>query len=175
MFGVCWLVGECRAADEGMLMGAGRGLGRKVLEGKARAEQPDRPAASTRVIAEPLCSIQSRCKGLVSSLFIHPPPLIDGAWLSASRFSEVQLFVLHVTHSSWSLSLSLPISIPTPPASPPSPPLSPRIILHLLQITHQLQRPSTNSVTMMPTDGNFLWSCPVIGGETFKRRTAGEG
>lgn len=73
MFGVCWLVGECRAADEGMLMGAGRGLGSKVLEGKARAEQPDRPAASTRVIAEPLCSIQSRCKGLVSSLFIHPP------------------------------------------------------------------------------------------------------
>ncbi|KAK5886367.1 hypothetical protein CesoFtcFv8_017407 [Champsocephalus esox] len=41
------------------------------------------------------------------------------------------------------------------------------------KITHQLQRPSTNSVTMMPTDGNFLWSCPVIGGETSKQRTAG--
>ncbi|KAG8013345.1 hypothetical protein GBF38_021660 [Nibea albiflora] len=33
--------------------------------------------------------------------------------------------------------------------------------------------PIHNSVTVMPTDGNFLWSCPVIGGETSKQRTAG--
>ncbi|KAG7224208.1 hypothetical protein INR49_019943, partial [Caranx melampygus] len=71
-------------------------------------------------------------------------------------------------HSSLSLSIS-PISLPAPPGS-----LSPCpcIILHLLQITHQPQRPSTNPVTMAPTDGNFLWSCPVIGGETSKQRTA---
>ncbi|GLD67741.1 uncharacterized protein AKAME5_001907000 [Lates japonicus] len=51
---------------------------------------------------------------------------------------------------------------------PPCLPVHPSI-----SITHQLQRPSTNAVTMVPTDGNFLWSCPVIGGETSKQRTAG--
>ncbi|XP_037602578.1 uncharacterized protein LOC119474569 [Sebastes umbrosus] len=77
-------------------------------------------------------------------------------------------------HSSRSLSLSIsPFPSWLSPLTPPSTSLSPCIILHLLQITHQLQRPSTNSVTMMPTDGNFLWSCPVIGGETSKQRTAG--
>lgn len=45
----------------------------------------------------------------------------------------------------------------------------------LFQIAHQLHRTSTNSVTMAPTDGNFLWSCPAIGGETSKHWAAGEG
>lgn len=107
----------------GCWWGAGRGLGSKVLEGKARAEQPDRPAASTRVIAEPLCSIQSRCKGLVCSLFIHPPPpplssMELGSLLPVSlRFSSLS----STWHTPPGLSLSpfpSPHLLPLPPHPP---------------------------------------------------------
>lgn len=151
----------------GCWWGAGGGLGSKVLEGKARAEQPDRPAASTRVIAEPCVLYRAGAKAL--SLPFSSIPL-SAMELGSLWFSSLS--------SRWYTPPCLCPSLHFRPHTHPRPllpSLYPCIILHLLQITHQLQRPSTNSVTVMPTDGNFLWSCPVIGGETSKQRTAGEG
>ena len=141
--------------------GGGGGVGRWSQSRPARSARSQHTCDSRT-----LCSVQSRCEGLVSSLFIRPSPS-DAAWLFISCFSEPRLFVFQAPHSSLSLCPSLHFR--------PPPPSVPRIILHLLQITHQLRRPSTNPVTMAPADGNFLWSCPVIGGETSKQRTAGEG
>lgn len=134
------------------------------VEGKARAGQPDRTAASTCVIAEPCVLYRAGAKAL-SLLFSSIP-------LSAKELGSLSLSSRHYTH----LCLLCPSLHFCPHTSWLC--LSPAslcIILHLLQITHQPQRPSTNPVTMVPTDGNFLWSCPVIGGETSKQRTAGEG
>lgn len=77
-------------------------LAAALLEGKAREEQPGRPAASTCVIAEPGVLYSAGAKTL--SLPFNPPSptLIIGAWLSASCFSEGHFFVLHVIHTSLS-------------------------------------------------------------------------
>ncbi|KAK9533731.1 hypothetical protein VZT92_008832 [Zoarces viviparus] len=55
------------------------------------------------------------------------------------------------------VSVHLSMSVPAPPGSLPPTSLQPCIILNLLQITHQLQRPSTNC-----HHDAHRWQLPVV-------------
>lgn len=68
-----------------MLTGSRRRTWQQGVEGKARAGQPDRPAASTRVIAEPRVLYRAGAKAL-SLLFSSIP-------LSAKELGSLSLFI----------------------------------------------------------------------------------
>lgn len=80
-----------------------------MLEGKARADHPDRPAASTRVIAEPCVLYRAGAKAL-SLLFSSIPLSVLALCLLGDTFILVSL-----SH--------LSISVPAPPCPPPAPPV----------------------------------------------------
>lgn len=110
---VCCLC-ECRAAEERMLMGSRRRTWQMgVVEGKARADQPDRPAASTRVIAEPCVPYRAGAKALSPLFSSIPLSAIELGSLSpvSLRFSSLS----SRRYSSPSLCPYLHISAPPPP------------------------------------------------------------
>nr|XP_029134485.1 uncharacterized protein LOC114920570 [Labrus bergylta] len=165
-------VGECVSAEQlrrGCWCGAAAGgLGSEVLDGKASSDQADRPAASTHVIAEPCVLNRAGAKAL-SAFLSSIPSHSREAWLSLPCFSQVQLLVFQAMHSAVSPCPSLHFH----PCTSWLPLSEDRTSFAHENTSAFHKRPSTNSVTLMPTDGNFLWSCSVIGGETSKQRTAG--
>lgn len=135
---VCWLVCDCRAAED-----AG-GKQEGELAPRFWKIQPEYRgligfAASTSE-SRTICSTQSRCKGLVSSLSNPLPSQGLDLFFMFSYFS-VDAFLL------------IPLFIPWPPITSSLP----HVILHLILVTCELKLPSTNQC-----HDAHRWQLPVV-------------
>lgn len=122
---VGWLDGKCRAAEERMLMGSRRRTWHRGAEGKARTDQPDRLAASTRVMAEPCVLYRAGAKAFLFSLLLPLFHSVKG-WLLLSLLFHVSVVQFSPCQATQSLAppclcvhlLSISVSVPDGPISP---------------------------------------------------------